>query len=128
MRALSIVHAILTAAAPVIAIVGSRVYYSVAPQGSPLPYCVLIGTAERDETLLAGAAQYPEGLISVACYADDFPTVEALGNAVIAAAQEAVGTWRGRAATVMRDEGDSFDWLPGDRTHRRIVGFRVRYR
>jgi hypothetical protein len=118
----------LSNAPAVTAIVSDRIYYSVAPQGAQRPYAVLIGSVERDETLLAGQSQYPEGLISIACYADTFPGVENLGNAIIAALQDASGTWRGRAATIMRDDVDGFDFLPGDRVHRRIVGFAVRYR
>lgn len=128
MSALPIVEAILSAASAVTAIAGDRIFYSVAPQAAARPYVVMIGTVERDETLLAGQAQYPEGLVNVACYADDFPTVEKLGNAVIAALQDAAGTCRGRAATVSRDDVDGFDFLPADKVHRRILGFAVRYR
>ncbi|EKF17857.1 tail completion protein gp17 [Nitratireductor pacificus] len=128
MSALPIVEAILTADAGVTAIAGTRIFYSVAPQGAPRPYIVIIGTVERDEILLAGQAQYPEGLVNVACHADDFPTVEKLGNAVIAALQDAAGIYRGKAATLSREDVDGFDFLPADKVHRRVLGFAVRYR
>lgn len=128
MSAMPIIEAILSAAAPVTAIVGNRIYYSVAPQGAPRPYAVLISSVERDEKLLAGASQFPEGLVSIACFGDDFPTVENLGNAIIAALQDAAGTYRGKHTSVSRDDVDGFDFLPADRVHRRIVGFSVRYR
>lgn len=128
MSALPIVEAILSGAAPVTAIVSTRIFYSVAPQGAARPYVVLIGTLERDENLLQGQAQYPEGSVNVVCYADDFPAVEKLGNAVIAALQDAAGTWRGKRANLRRDDVDSFDFLPADRVHRRVLGFVVRYR
>lgn len=128
MSALPVIEAILSAAAPVTGIVSNRIFYSVAPQGAAVPYIVLIGTSEGDEVLLQGQAQFPEGLISVAMYGADFPAVESLGDAVIAALQDAAGTYRGRTATVMRDGGGSFDFLPADRIHRRIDNFSVRYR
>ena len=128
MSALPIVESILSAAAPVTALVGNRIFYTTAPQGAASPHLVMVQTVERDEKLLAGQAQYPESLINVIAVADDFPTVETLGNAVIAALQDAAGTYRGRHAALAREDVDSFDFLPGDRVHRRILGFAVRYR
>jgi hypothetical protein len=128
MSALSVIEAILSAAAPVTALVADRIFYTTAPQGAPRPYLVLIQTVERDEPMLGGMAGYPESMVNVSCYADDFPAVEALGNAVIATLQDAAGTWRGKTATLQRDDVDSFDFLPADKTHRRITGFAVRYR
>jgi len=128
MSGLPVVEAILSETPTVTALVSDRIFYTVAPQGTACPYVVIIGTLERDEPMLEGQAQYPEGLVNVVCYADNFPTVESLGNAVIAALQDASGTWRGRAATLMRDDVDGFDYLPADRVHRRIVGFLVRFR
>lgn len=128
MSALPIVEAVLSAAAPVTAIVGNRIYYSVASQGAARPYVVMLQTVERDEPMLAGMAQYPEGLINVVVYGDTFPAVETLGNAVITALQDAGGTWRGKVATVQREDVDFFDFLPIDKVHRRILGFAVRYR
>jgi hypothetical protein len=46
MSALPIVEAILSNAAAVTAIVGDRIYYSVAPQAAQRPYAVIIGTVE----------------------------------------------------------------------------------
>lgn len=128
MSGLPIGEAILSAAAPVTAIVSDRIFYSVAPQGAARPYLVIIGTVERDDAMLSGQAQYPESLINVVAYADDFPTVDTLGDAVIAALQDAAGTWRGKSATLRREDIDSFDFLPADKMHRRILGFAVRYR
>lgn len=128
MSGLPIIEAILSAAAPVTALVADRIFYTTAPQGAPRPYAVIIGTMERDDAMLDGMAGYPESMVNVVCYADDFPAVEALGDAVIAALQDAAGTWRGKAATLRRDDVDSFDFLPADKVHRRITGFAVRYR
>ncbi|MFI0847871.1 DUF3168 domain-containing protein [Mesorhizobium sp. IMUNJ 23232] len=128
MSALPIIEAILSATPAVTAIVFDRIFYSVAPQGAALPYLVMIGTSEADETLLQGQAQFPEGLVSVACYAADFPAVESLGDAVISALQDAAGEFRGKQATVTRDGGGSFDFMPSDRVHRRVESFAVRYR
>jgi hypothetical protein len=78
--------------------------------------------------MLDGMRNIPKGWVSIACYADTFPGVENLGNAVIAALQDAVGTFRGNSAALSRDDVDGFDFLPADRAHRRILGFSVRYR
>jgi len=43
-------------------------------------------------------------LISIACYADDFPTLEHLGDAVITLLQDAAGTRLGNTATLARDD------------------------
>ncbi|MFI0843976.1 DUF3168 domain-containing protein [Mesorhizobium sp. IMUNJ 23232] len=128
MSALPVIESILSAAAPVTAITGNRIYYSVATQGAQVPYVVIVGTNESDETLLQGAAQYPEAFITTVAYGADFPTVETLGNAIIAALQDSRGTYRGRTATVSRDAGDSFDFVEVDRVHRRITNFRVWWR
>ncbi|MDQ6434391.1 DUF3168 domain-containing protein [Mesorhizobium sp. LHD-90] len=128
MSALPIIESLLSAAPAVTGIVSDRVYYSVAPQGAALPYIVMVGTAETDEVLLQGQAQFPEGLVSVAMYGADFPTIESLGDAVISALADASGLYRGHEAKVQRDGGGSFDFLPADRTHRRIESFSVRYR
>lgn len=128
MSALPIVESILSAAAPVTAIVGNRIFYTTAPQGAARPHLVMVQTVERDENLLDGQAQYPESLVNVIVVGDDFPAVENLGNAVIAALQDAAGTYRGKHASLSREDVDSFDFMPGDRVHRRILGFAVRYR
>lgn len=128
MSGLPVIESILTASAPVTAITGNRIYYTTAPQGTAVPYVIIVGTNEDDETLLAGAAKFPEGFVTVVSYGDSFPVVESLGNAVINALQDQRGTWRGRAATVSRDAGDSFDFIEATRTHRRITNFLVRYR
>lgn len=127
MSALPIVESILSASPAVASKVGNRVYYVTAPQGAPRPHVVMVQTVERDEKLLAGQAQYPESLINVIVVADTFPEVEDIGNAVIAALQDAAGTYRTRHASLAREDVDSFDFLPGDRVHRRILGFSVRY-
>lgn len=128
MSALPIVESILSAAAQVTAIVGNRIFYTTAPQGAARPHLVMVQTVERDERLLQGQSQYPESLVNVICMGDDFPAVEDLGNAVIAALQDAAGTYRGKHAALARDDVDSTDFLPNDRIYRRIVGFSVRYR
>lgn len=128
MSALPIVESILSAAAPVTAIAGNRIFYTTAPQGAARPHLVVVQTVERDEKLLAGQAQYPESLVNVVVVADSFPGVEDLGNAVITALQDAAGTYHGKHAVLARHDVDSTDFLPGDRVHRRILGFSVRYR
>jgi hypothetical protein len=128
MSALPVIEAILTASAPVQNIVSGKVFYTTAPQGTAAPYVVIVGTNEDDETLLQGAAKFPESFVTTVSYGADFPTVETLGNAVIAALADADGVWRGRKAKVSRDAGDSFDFIEATRTHRRITNFLVRYR
>src|SRR5688572_13108901 len=109
MSGLPIVESILSAAPGVTGIVGSKVFYTTAPQNTVPPYLVIVGTNEDDETLLQGAARFPESYVTVVSYGADFPTVEDLGNQIIAALEDSRGTYRGRTATVSRDAGDSFD-------------------
>ncbi|MFI0846439.1 DUF3168 domain-containing protein [Mesorhizobium sp. IMUNJ 23232] len=128
MSALPIIEAILSAAAPVQNIVSGKVFYSTAPQGTVAPYVIIVGTSEDDETLLAGAARFPEAYVTTVAYAVDYPQAENLGNAIVAALQDQRGTWRGRTATVSRDRGGSFDYIEVTRQHRRIDNFLVRWR
>lgn len=128
MSALPIIEAILSAASPVTALLGDRIFYVIAPQGAVRPYAVLLQATESDEHLLQGAAQFPESSINVVVYGDTYPAIEKAGDAVVAALQDASGVYRGKRASIRRDAVDSYDFLPGDRVHRRILGFLVRHR
>ena len=128
MSALPIIEAALSAAPTVTALVGDRIFYSVAPQSTPAPYVVLIGAGESEENMLQRSSGWPEGSVQAIVVAATFPEVENIGNAILATLKDARGEWRGTAANIWRDEIDSFDFIPATLQHRRVIGFTVRYR
>jgi hypothetical protein len=128
MAATVILRAALLADPTVSDLIGARAYYSVAPQGAARPYCVIVHTGERDGRHLGGMSQYPEASLSVICIADSHQAVDQLGDAVVATLQDAKGVIAGREAVFARDAVDGSDYVPAEKVHRRIVGFKLRFR
>lgn len=128
MSALPIIEAALSASPAVTARVGGRIFYSVAPQSTTAPYVVLVGSGEGEENMLQSASGWPEGAVQAIVVAATFPAVEEIGNAILATLKDATGEWRGKAATIWRDDIDAFDFIPATLQHRRVLGFTVRYR
>ena len=128
MSAPVVARAALAASPAVVALVDDRIFYSVAPQGAARPHLVITGGVERDGRTLAGAERWPEAAFEVIATGDTFTAVDKLGEAVVTALQDASGTFAGKRATFWRDDVGGVDFVPENRTHRRIIGFRCRYR
>lgn len=114
MSAEAAIYALLTAAAPVTALVGTRIYPGVLPNGQALPAIVVEQiSAVRLGRLDAFAATHPtRSRIQVNLLSRDYPTLKALRTAVTAALQFQRGSIGGSSViSVLPDnEGpDTFD-------------------
>ncbi|TPM36638.1 DUF3168 domain-containing protein [Mesorhizobium sp. B2-3-5] len=123
-----IVHAILASDSTVTGLVGDRIFYTIAPQEAALPHVVILKGGLTEEIMLGGASGYPSERITLACHGADFAASETLGDAVIAATHDKQGTFAGKEATVWRDDVEATDYLPANRTQRRLVGVNIRWR
>ncbi|PBB85737.1 DUF3168 domain-containing protein [Mesorhizobium sp. WSM3876] len=128
MSGAAIVRAILAADGAVGALVGDRIFYTVAPQEAGLPNIVLVKGGLSETLMLAGESGYPEERVTIVCHGADFAVVEGLGDAVLTATKDKAGTFGGKSGTVWRDDVEAGDYLPTTRTHRRVVGIKVRWR
>lgn len=128
MSAVSIAVQALLAANGVKALVKDRINPNVAPQGTDLPDIVVTLISDHDDVLLAGAAQFPDARVSIACRGTSFKSADAVGDAVVAALRDLRGTFAGKAATFFKEGTDVTDYSDDFSTHRRIIDYRIRYR
>lgn len=110
------------------AVIGGRVHLVSAPEDAVRPFLVLVPSQEDDSYTLSGVAKYPETQFQVLCMTDDLETADRLGDMVIETLEDFSGTAVGRGLTVFREPINSYDHVPAQRLHRRIVGFRARHR
>lgn len=110
------------------AIIGDRVHVVSAPEDAERPLLVLVPSTETDTYTMQGASKYPETQFQLICPGDDLETADRLGDAVIEALEDYSGIAAGRGLTIFREPINSYDHVPAQRLHRRIVGFKVRHR
>ena len=123
MSAATHTHKILREDAAVAAIVGNRLFYSQALEGTASPFVVIDPGTETDGRTHEGQMGFREGRLNVICRAESFAGAHDLGEAVI----DALGGFSADGITIFRNSVDGSDYVPADRSHRRIVGFVVRY-
>lgn len=87
------IYARLSGAAPVAALVGTRIYPILAPQGAALPYVVFTRQETENLAHLGGRGTHDRVQVTVQALAED--TVSA--RAVAAALQDALDEWSGHA-------------------------------
>ncbi len=126
MSGATIVHQAISLLPDVVSLAGSRVHYATAPQGETRPHIVLTSGVRRDEALLAGAAQYPEEPITIVITADTWTQANSLAESILAGL-DGKETISGHEAVFLPDAVGGDDFVPADRTFRRIIGIRVRY-
>lgn len=119
---------VLRADPAISAIIGDRVYVAAAPEIAERPLAVLVPSTEEDGYHMRGSNKYPETQFQVICLADDMPTADLMGDAIIEALEDYSGVSEGRGLTIFREPINSYDHVPAQRLHRRIVGFKVRHR
>lgn len=128
MSATPIVRAALAANPAVATLVDTRIFYSAADQGAVRPYLIITAGIERDGYHLSGADRWPDAAFEVIAVADTHSGADRLGDAVVAALGDASGTFAGKSARFFRDAAGGCDFVPDEKVHRRIIGFRCRYR
>jgi hypothetical protein len=75
-------YELLTNDAGVSALVGSSVYFILAPKGTTLPFIVISRVATNDSYDMVGATGFRGGLFQFDCYATDFYSSRAISLAV----------------------------------------------
>lgn len=129
MSALGIVIAKLKATAGVTTLVAvAKIYPVVLPQAVAAPAIVCNIVGGRDDQMLDGAARFYEHRVSVECLAATGSAVVAIGDAVMAALENANGTFDGSVASIYFSDLDLTDFADDRSLARRILHFRVRWR
>lgn len=83
---------ILLADAPVLAVVSTKIWPMIAPQGSAMPYIVYSRIGTDHIEVLAGSAGLARATFQIDCWSDSFDTVRDLANKVRIALQGVQGT------------------------------------
>lgn len=125
MSAVLLVKAVLLAASPVAAIVGTRVYPVQVPQGQSLPAIVLTAASHEDERTLQGHGGYPLSEVIVDSCGATYEAADALAAAIRTALEDyRSGPIEHIASTPLEidDRGDSGDHF------RRRNSYLVRWR
>lgn len=89
-------RSILTGAAGVTGIVGTAIYWGLAPQDRALPFVVLNTVSGVPDYALSGATGLTGSRVQVDCYAASYSGAKYLARAVIAA----VSAYRGEVSSV----------------------------
>lgn len=110
------------------AITGQRVYPFPLPPGAKLPAIAVAMSGEDDEYLLDGAARYPETALQLHCVAADAKAALELGEVVKQEMQDLHYTAGGADALFTKESLDYTDFATDLSTHRRLMGFSVRWR
>lgn len=85
-------YELLTQDTGVSTLVGSRVFYILAPKGSPVPFIVVSRVVTNDGYAMSGHIDLMEGLFQFDCYAADFYTSRGISAAVRALLKDYRGT------------------------------------
>lgn len=114
MSADAVINALLTGAAPVTALVGTRIYPAVAPENTPAPFIAfeLVSNVRLPRIDAQAAAHLARARVQVNLVAEAYATVKALRAAVVAACQFQRGILAGVSVVSVLPEGDgpiSFD-------------------
>lgn len=100
-------------------------------QGESLPAIAVSMSAEDEEYLLSGAAQYPQTSVQVHCIALTAGAAIELGERVKEALRDLLYTSSDSPpvrASFQKDAVDFIDFSDDLSTHRRVMGFTVRWR
>jgi hypothetical protein len=129
--AVSLTVKALLAASPVTAIVSTRVQPLPLKLGTALPAIAVAMSSEDDRLTLSGASQYPESTVQVHCIASTATDAIALGEAVKRALRDLLYTNSDSPpvkASFVKDPLDFTDFADDLTTHRRVMGYSLRWR
>lgn len=129
--AVSLTIKALLAQAGVTGTTSTRVRPFPLQQGESLPAIAVSMSAEDEEYLLSGAAQYPQTSVQVHCIALTAGAAIELGERVKEALRDLLYTSSDSPpvrASFQKDAVDFIDFSDDLSTHRRVMGFTVRWR
>lgn len=125
----------LLAEATVTTLVSTRIYPAPIPLKTTFPAISIALTGEEDERLLGGFAQYPAASVQITCHGATAKSAIELGQTVKTALRDKLFTLTdgSPAVTVARadfaqEDLDFTDYDETQTSHRRILGFSVRWR
>lgn len=108
MSADAVINALLTGAAAVTAIAGTRIYPAVAPEGTVAPFIAyeLVSNVRLPRIDAQASAHLARARVQLNLVAVDYATVKALRAAVVAACQFQRGMLAGASVVSVLPEGD----------------------
>jgi hypothetical protein len=118
----------LLASPGVVALCENRIHPIGEPDGTKRPNIIIYIISSNEGYHMAGANSYPDSRISVECRGIDAPSVDRLGDAVVAALSGTQITIGGVNAVYFKEGGDIQDVTPDYSVFRRIIDFNVRTR
>lgn len=128
MSAVALTIKALLAQAGVTGTTSTRIYPFPLPHTTTLPAIAVALSGEDEEQLLAGASQYAFSSVQVHCIAQKAKDAIALGEAVKTALRDHLFTSGATKASFQKDGVDFTDYADDLSTHRRVMGFSVRWR
>jgi hypothetical protein len=121
----------LLAQAGVIAVTSTRIKPFPLPQGLALPAIAVAMSAEDDAYTLAGASQYPETSVQIHCIALTASAAIESGERVKEGLRDLLYTSSDSPpvkASFQKEPIDFTDFSDDLSTHRRVMGFSLRWR
>lgn len=119
----------LLANGTVTGVVSNRVQPFPLKQGTALPAIAVALSNEEDELTLSGSAQYPDTTVQVHCVATSATAAIQLGEKVKGALRDLLFSDSPPVnASFTKDALDFTDYSDDLTTHRRVMGFSVRWR
>lgn len=132
MSAVSLTIQALLAKAGVTGTTSTRIYPSVLPHSTALPAIAVSLSGEEEEMLLQGASQYPRASVQIHCVAATAKAAIELGEAVKTALRDHLYTDNDSPptyrASFQKQSLDFTDYADNLTTHRRVMGYEVRWR
>lgn len=126
MSAREIAIALLLNDAPVTAVVGQRIWPSVAEQRSAMPYILVHKPSQLNRQLVEGDAAWAQSRVSFECIAASAAAADALGDLLYQAFKDVTErTVEYRTVTMRPADLDVDDFSDDRSAYRRIVDFYV---
>ena len=124
---------LLTSDTDVNDLVGTKVYWILAPKGAAVPYVVLSRVTTNDVYDMNGATGFRNGLFQVDCYATDYYTSRAISLAVRQILESFIGNLPDTATTAVAAVFTEKDWdMPYEEgskgfVYRALLQFRIHH-
>lgn len=126
-------YQLVTQDSGVSALVGTSVFFILAPKGTPLPFIVISRVTTSDCYDMDGATGFREGLFQFDCYASDFYTSRAISLAVRQLFENYRGILPGTdpvsVSAVITDKDWDMPYEEGGKgfVYRALLEFRIRF-
>lgn len=126
--AVSLAVKALLADSNITALVSTRVYPDPIDIQTARPCISVSLVAEDEERLLSGSSQYPLSMVHISCHGTTATSVLNVGEAVKTALRDLRYTTGGKSGDFKKTGPDFTDWSEDGRSHRRLIGYEIRWR